>query len=114
MRFNDLLHPCQVKSHDYVKDSEQCRPIIIETLRFLYELDMDDRREVDMSNPIARPRIPHEVGYLSATVSLFTDYIINCSVISINVSILFMSITVSASFKPVTVSCTRRYCFRIL
>ncbi|CAG5125052.1 unnamed protein product [Candidula unifasciata] len=54
----------KVKSHDYVKDSEQCRPIIIETLRFLYELDMDDRREVDMSNPIARPRIPYEVMFV--------------------------------------------------
>ncbi|XP_059169558.1 kelch-like protein 10 isoform X2 [Physella acuta] len=54
----------KVKPHEYVKDSEQCRPIIIETLRFLYELDMDDRREVDMSNPIARPRIPHEVMFV--------------------------------------------------
>lgn len=54
----------KVKPHEYVKESEQCRPIVIETLRFLYELDMDDRREVDMSNPIARPRVPHEVMFV--------------------------------------------------
>lgn len=54
----------KVKPHEYVKDSEQCRPIVIETLRFLYELDIDDRRDVDMSNPIARPRIPNEVIFV--------------------------------------------------
>lgn len=54
----------KVKPHEYVKESEQCRPIVIETLRFLYELDMDDRREVDMTNPIARPRIPYEVMFV--------------------------------------------------
>lgn len=55
----------KVKLHDYVKDSEQCRSIVIDTLRFLYELDMDDgRRDVDLSNPIARPRVPHEVMFV--------------------------------------------------
>ena len=47
--------------HPYIKDNEQCRPVVIETLKFLYDLDMDDDREVDLSHPLARPRVPHEV-----------------------------------------------------
>ena len=51
----------KVKPHSYVKENEACKPIIIETLKFLYDLDMDDDKEVDLNNPLARPRVPHEI-----------------------------------------------------
>ncbi|XP_074659238.1 kelch-like protein 10 [Tubulanus polymorphus] len=50
----------KVKSHKYIKDNESCKPIIIDTLKFLYDLDMDDDKELDLSDPLARPRVPHE------------------------------------------------------
>ncbi|PVD31130.1 hypothetical protein C0Q70_10408 [Pomacea canaliculata] len=53
-----------VKSHPYVRESEPAKPIVIETLKFLYDLDMDDKKEVDMNNPIARPRVPYEVLFV--------------------------------------------------
>ena len=36
----------KVKTHPYVKDSEACKPIIIETLKYYYDLDMDEDKEV--------------------------------------------------------------------
>jgi kelch-like protein 10 len=54
----------KVKSHPYIKDVDQCRPIVIETLKFLYDLDMDERNDIDLSNPIAKPRIPHQVLFV--------------------------------------------------
>ncbi|XP_025096132.1 kelch-like protein 10 [Pomacea canaliculata] len=54
----------KVKSHPYVRESEPAKPIVIETLKFLYDLDMDDKKEVDMNNPIARPRVPYEVLFV--------------------------------------------------
>lgn len=53
-----------VKSHTYVKDNENCKPLVIETLKFLYDLDMDEEKEVDMSNPLSRPRVPHEILFV--------------------------------------------------
>ena len=60
-----IIVALQVKDHEYVRDNESCRPIVINTMKFLYQLDMDESREVDMSNPIARPRVPHEVRVFS-------------------------------------------------
>ncbi|XP_076094839.1 kelch-like protein 10 [Mytilus galloprovincialis] len=54
----------KVKSHPYVKESDQCKPIVIETLKFLYDLDMDEEKDVDLNNPIAKPRVPHEVLFV--------------------------------------------------
>ena len=58
------IHLLQVKSHPYVRDSETAKPIVIETLKFLYDLDMDDKKEVDMNNPIAKPRVPYEILFV--------------------------------------------------
>lgn len=60
----DAAAGVQVKSHPYVRESEPAKPIVIETLKFLYDLDMDDKKEVDMNNPIARPRVPYEVLFV--------------------------------------------------
>ncbi|CAG7819407.1 unnamed protein product [Allacma fusca] len=51
-----------VKDHPYVHGNEGCRPIVIETLRFLYDLEVITERDGEIPTPsIARPRIPHEV-----------------------------------------------------
>jgi len=36
----------KVKPHPYVKESDACKPIVIETLKFLYDLDMEEEKEV--------------------------------------------------------------------
>ncbi|XP_022304667.2 kelch-like protein 10 [Crassostrea virginica] len=54
----------KVKVHPYIKDNDSCKPIIIETLKFLYDLDMDEDKELDMNNPLARPRVPHEILFV--------------------------------------------------
>ncbi|ESN92201.1 hypothetical protein HELRODRAFT_194346 [Helobdella robusta] len=51
-----------VKKHRLVQDNEQCKPIVIEALKFLYDLDIVGQ-EIDFNNPMARPRIPHEVMF---------------------------------------------------
>lgn len=53
-----------VRPHPYVRESETAKPIVIETLKFLYDLDMDERREVDLTNPIAKPRVPCEILFV--------------------------------------------------
>ena len=51
-----------VKDHKYVIGNELCRPIIIETLKFLYDLEMITLKDGEIPTPIiARPRVPHEI-----------------------------------------------------
>lgn len=51
-----------VKDHPYVTTAEESRPLIIETLRFLYDLEMITHQNGEVPTPeIARPRVPHEV-----------------------------------------------------
>ncbi|KAJ8317347.1 hypothetical protein KUTeg_005251, partial [Tegillarca granosa] len=54
----------KVKSHPYIKENEMCKPVVIETLKFLYDLDMDEEKDVDLNNPLAKPRFPHEVLFV--------------------------------------------------
>lgn len=52
----------KVKESHYVQGHEGCRPIVIETLRFLYDLEVITERDGELPTPsIARPRIPHEI-----------------------------------------------------
>ncbi|XP_060529923.1 kelch-like protein 10 isoform X2 [Cylas formicarius] len=52
----------RVKDHPYVASSEASRPMIIETLKFLYDLEMITHRDGEVITPeIARPRVPHEI-----------------------------------------------------
>ena len=47
----------QVKDHPYVAGNEACRPVIIETLKFLYDLEMITQKDGEIPTPeIARPR----------------------------------------------------------
>lgn len=38
----------KVKRHEYVKDNEEAKPIIIKALSFLYELDEIGKREIEV------------------------------------------------------------------
>ena len=52
----------KVKDHPYVVGNEACRPIIIETLKFLYDLEMITQKDGEVPTPeIAWPRVPHEI-----------------------------------------------------
>ncbi|KAK7861883.1 hypothetical protein R5R35_002850 [Gryllus longicercus] len=51
-----------VKDHPYVSGNDCCRPLIIDTLKFLYDLEMITQKDGEIPTPeIARPRLPHEV-----------------------------------------------------
>lgn len=54
----------KVKTHPYVRDNEACKPIIIDTLKFLYDLELEDGN-LEFSNPISRPRVPHEILFIT-------------------------------------------------
>ncbi len=70
----------KVKSHPYIINNEACKPLVIETLKYLYELDVDTYqvccfflfcgcfivflKDLLVQNPIARPRIPHEILFV--------------------------------------------------
>ncbi|CAG9769823.1 unnamed protein product [Ceutorhynchus assimilis] len=52
----------KVKDHPYVTESEGSRPMIIQTLKFLYDLETISHRDGEVVTPeIARPRVPHEI-----------------------------------------------------
>ena len=42
----------KVKAHRYIVNNEACKPLVIDTLRYLYELDVDTNR-VGL-NPVIR------------------------------------------------------------
>ena len=57
----------KVRDHPYVTGNEACRPIIIETLKFLYDLEMITQKHGEVPTPeIARPRVPHEILFTIA------------------------------------------------
>ncbi|XP_075535018.1 kelch-like protein 10 [Dermacentor variabilis] len=68
----------KVKACKYVAEDEACRPLVIETLRFLYDLDVMVHNE-EVPTPIfARPRIPHDMmfvigGWMSGGPTAFTE-----------------------------------------
>ncbi|CAF0881192.1 unnamed protein product [Didymodactylos carnosus] len=51
----------KVKSHPYIKDNDECRSMIGETLKLLYKLDNEGLIETDLKCPFIRPRYPHEI-----------------------------------------------------
>jgi len=45
-----------------VVGNEACRPILIETLKFMYDVEMITQTDWEVLTPeIARPRVPHEM-----------------------------------------------------
>ncbi|KAH7961466.1 hypothetical protein HPB52_009287 [Rhipicephalus sanguineus] len=51
----------RIKTHKYIVDDDACRPRVIQTLRFLYDLDVVVHDDEVPTPVFARPRIPHEV-----------------------------------------------------
>lgn len=51
-----------VQDHPYVAQCAAARPLIIDALKFLHDLDLISTRKVEMSTPdLALPRLPHDV-----------------------------------------------------
>ncbi|XP_002741594.1 kelch-like protein 10 [Saccoglossus kowalevskii] len=50
----------KVKCHKYIQDNEECKPLIIDTMKYLYDLSVHDQH---YQNPLARPRVPYDVLY---------------------------------------------------
>ncbi|MBN3313788.1 KLH10 protein, partial [Atractosteus spatula] len=46
-----------VKNNELVKDSEECKPIIINALKAMYDLNMNGPSSSDFRNPMTRPRL---------------------------------------------------------
>nr|XP_013055249.1 kelch-like protein 10 [Anser cygnoides] len=51
----------KVKMHDYVKDNEDCKPIIISALTAMYDLSTNGPSASDFINPLTRPRLPYAI-----------------------------------------------------
>uniref|UniRef100_T1ISY7 BTB domain-containing protein n=1 Tax=Strigamia maritima TaxID=126957 RepID=T1ISY7_STRMM len=55
----------KVKNHLYVQENDNCRPLVIETLKFLYDLEMITQKDGEVPTPeLARPRVPHEIMFV--------------------------------------------------
>ncbi|XP_075040232.1 kelch-like protein 10 [Mixophyes fleayi] len=50
-----------VKTNDYVRESEECKPVIINALKAMYDLNMNGLANSDYSNPMTRPRLPYAI-----------------------------------------------------
>ncbi|NWY55656.1 KLH10 protein, partial [Chionis minor] len=48
-----------VKTHQYVKDNEECKVLIINTLTEMYHLNMYGPSSTDLAHPLTRPRLPY-------------------------------------------------------
>ncbi|XP_055932755.1 kelch-like protein 10 [Argiope bruennichi] len=52
----------KVKVHKYVENNESCKPIVIDTLRFLWDLEMIGQKKDVVETPfLATPRIPYSI-----------------------------------------------------
>uniref|UniRef100_A0A0L8I331 BTB domain-containing protein n=1 Tax=Octopus bimaculoides TaxID=37653 RepID=A0A0L8I331_OCTBM len=54
----------KVKSHEYIKDNTSCKPVVIETLKFLCNLDVEKGLKINQNNHITRPRLPHDILFI--------------------------------------------------
>ncbi|KAG9350114.1 hypothetical protein JZ751_026467, partial [Albula glossodonta] len=50
-----------VKKNSLIKDSDECKPIIIKALTAMYDLDMNRSSSSLLCNPLARQRLPHTI-----------------------------------------------------
>ncbi|XP_053309579.1 kelch-like protein 10 [Spea bombifrons] len=48
-----------VKNNNYVKENEECKPIIINALKAMYDLNMNGPSNSYFTNPLTRPRLPY-------------------------------------------------------
>lgn len=50
-----------VKDNEYVKASEECKPVIINSLKASYYLNMTCPISSEITNPLTRPRLPYDI-----------------------------------------------------
>ncbi|KAM8972338.1 kelch-like protein 10 [Pelodytes ibericus] len=50
-----------VKTNVYVKDREECKPIIMNALKATYDRNMNGPSSNDLTNPLYRPRFPYTI-----------------------------------------------------
>ncbi|XP_046894805.1 kelch-like protein 10 [Hypomesus transpacificus] len=50
-----------VKNNPLVKDNDDCKPIIINALKAMYDLNMNGPSNSDFRNPLTRPRLPYAI-----------------------------------------------------
>lgn len=54
----------KVKSHPYIENNAETRPTILETMRFLCDLDTLSTTSTEITTPsLALPRLPHEIVF---------------------------------------------------
>uniref|UniRef100_A0A1I8PCH9 BTB domain-containing protein n=1 Tax=Stomoxys calcitrans TaxID=35570 RepID=A0A1I8PCH9_STOCA len=52
----------EVKEHPYVASNEETKPLIVETIRFMYDLNVLNPTGGELTTPpLAMPRLPHEI-----------------------------------------------------
>lgn len=51
----------QVKDHRHVRNRTECRPYVIETLKFMYDVQLTANMSDSIAPTLARPRYPSEV-----------------------------------------------------
>ncbi|XP_075720075.1 kelch-like protein 10 isoform X1 [Rhinoderma darwinii] len=50
-----------VKVNNYVRDNKECKPIIINAFKAMYDLNINGHSNADFKNPMSRPRLPYEI-----------------------------------------------------
>ncbi|XP_075125955.1 kelch-like protein 10 [Leptodactylus fuscus] len=60
-----FMHPdyfnINVKANIYIRDNEECTPIINNAWRAMFNLDLNSPSYCDFKNPMSRPRLPYEI-----------------------------------------------------
>ncbi|XP_052828126.1 kelch-like protein 10 isoform X1 [Octopus bimaculoides] len=54
----------KVKVHPYVHENKDCKSLVIEALKILYDLDINENNLVNDNISIARPRLPYEIIFV--------------------------------------------------
>ncbi|MBN3299038.1 KLH10 protein, partial [Amia calva] len=51
----------KVKNNELVKQTDECKPIVINALKAMYDLNMNGQSDLDFCNPMTRPRLPYAI-----------------------------------------------------
>ncbi|XP_066576868.1 kelch-like protein 10 [Amia ocellicauda] len=51
----------KVKNNELVKQTDECKPIVIDALTVMYDLNINALSDSDLCNPMTRPRLPYAI-----------------------------------------------------
>ncbi|XP_066575860.1 kelch-like protein 10 [Amia ocellicauda] len=51
----------KVKNNELVKQTDECKPIVIDVLKAMYDLNINGLSDLDFCNPMTRPRLPYAI-----------------------------------------------------